>query len=365
MGVPRRPEDIDGLGEDVVVDQSSVDGEHSHEGNEVTSGEKYFPDFGVDLPGFQLLLLDAHPKSEGENDHAVAGVAEHDSKEEWESDDGEHRGVGLSVRGNSVSIDQLLEGRSKLVRSEEGWRRFLGRHLVEDGSNGRAGLFSSPSERKLNGFYVDDRDPALGDQTLLCDVQVEVVQSVVDGLDLANLDEPDLDVLGGCDKDSVSVIVGLAEDSVEVLQSLHHSDGHLASIGSLIRTRIKSCSESFADLLDSRLELLALEEDDEDGLVDLVAAKKRIFQRIFDLGLTEEDVAAASSPQHPFKCRKPFAKNNSGDESQLKSSALKVSSFFWKKLLMLSELSSDDVHLVLLLEELLSLAEDVLQFGQL
>jgi hypothetical protein len=188
---------------------------------------------------------------------------------------------------------------------------------------------------------------------------------VVDGLYLAHLDEPDLDVLGGCDEDSVSVIVGLAEDRVEVLQTLHHSNGHLPTIGCLIRTRIKSGSESFANLLYPRLELLTLEKDDEDGLVNLVSAEKWIFQRIFDLGLTEKDVAATSSPQHPLKRRKPFAENNSGNESQLKSSALKVTAIFWKELLMLAELAAYNVHLVLFLEELLSFAKNVLQFSQL
>jgi hypothetical protein len=56
--------------------------------------------------------------------------------------------------------------------------------------------YSAPTKRQLNGLQVQRRHPALSNETLLCHVQVEQVQSVVDGFDLAHLHEPVGDVLG-------------------------------------------------------------------------------------------------------------------------------------------------------------------------
>ena len=71
---------------------------------------------------------------------------------------------------------------------------------------------------------------------------------MVDGLDLANLDEPHLDVLGCGGQHPLPVIVGLADDRVEVFQTLHDADGHLATVAGHVRARVKGCSEAFADL---------------------------------------------------------------------------------------------------------------------
>ena len=54
--------------------------------------------------------------------------------------------------------------------------------------------------------------PALSDETFLRDVQIEHVQGVVDGLDLTDLDEPHLDVFGGCHQDAVTMVLGLGQN---------------------------------------------------------------------------------------------------------------------------------------------------------
>lgn len=96
-------------------------------------------------------------------------------------------------------------------------------------------------ECQLNSFDVGSWNPALGNQTLLSDIQVEVVESVIDGLDLANLDEPNLDVLGGRDEYAMPVVIGLPEDGVKIFKALHHTNGHLSTICSLF----KICQVSF------------------------------------------------------------------------------------------------------------------------
>ena len=90
-------------------------------------------------------------------------------------------------------------------------------------------------ECELNCFNVGCWNPAFGNQTLLSDVQVEVVESVIDGLDLSNLDKPDLDVLGGRDEHAMPVVIGLPKNRVEIFKTLHYANGHLSTISSLFK----------------------------------------------------------------------------------------------------------------------------------
>ena len=161
----------------------------------------------------------------------------------------------------------------------------------------------------------------------------------------------------------MTVVVGLAEDRVQVFETLHHADGHLATVGRLVRAGVQRRPEAFADLLHPRLKLLALKEDDEDRLVDLVAAQKGIFQGVLDLSLAQEDVAATGAPEHPLEGRQALAKDDAGHESELDAAGV-MAALFRDELLVLAELTSD-IHLILLLEELLGLAQDVLQLSQL
>ena len=59
---------------------------------------------------------------------------------------------------------------------------------------------------------VSDWTPALSDEAFLRDIEVEHVECVVDGFDLAHLDEPDLDVLSGGDQHTVTVILCLLQN---------------------------------------------------------------------------------------------------------------------------------------------------------
>ncbi len=67
------------------------------------------PDFTVDLFGLELTLSETHPESESEDDESMAGVAEHDGKQEREGDDGEDGRVGLAVTGNPIRVNQFLK----------------------------------------------------------------------------------------------------------------------------------------------------------------------------------------------------------------------------------------------------------------
>jgi hypothetical protein len=64
-------------------------------------------------------------------------------------------------------------------------------------------------------------------------VKVKKVESVIDGFDLAHLDEPHLDIFGRGREDALPMVVGLADDRAQVLQTLHYTHSHLAAVGSL------------------------------------------------------------------------------------------------------------------------------------
>ena len=212
--MPGRLKDVDRLGEDVVVDEAGVDGENRHQENQVTTTEKDLPNFRVDFLRLQLLFFQTHPDGKGQNNQSVSGISEHDSEEKWESDDGEDGRVRLLVGRDAVSVDQLLKCRSKFVGPEESWGSFNRFHLVENGTDGGSTLRRTSPERHLDLFQIGSRDPAFGDQTLLGHVQVEQIQGVVDGFDLADLDEPPLDFFGGLSKDCSSKIVRLFDDGI-------------------------------------------------------------------------------------------------------------------------------------------------------
>ena len=67
--------------------------------------------------------------------------------------------------------------------------------MIKDKQRKRDLTHGATTQGQLDGFDVQHGYPALRDETLLCDIQIEEIQRVVDGLDLSHLDEPVLDVL--------------------------------------------------------------------------------------------------------------------------------------------------------------------------
>lgn len=81
-------------------------------------------------------------------------------------------------------------------------------------------LYRSPAQCQLDSLQVQGRHPALGDEALLRHIQIEQVQRVVDGLNLAHLHEPVFDVLGGSHENAVTVVLRLSENLVKVTNGL-------------------------------------------------------------------------------------------------------------------------------------------------
>ena len=79
----------------------------------------------------------------------------------------------------------------------------------------------STAQSHLDLLQVVDRTPALADETFLRHVEVEHVERVVDRFDLAHLDEPHLDVLGGGHQHAVTVVLSLTEH-LSITSHFHH-----------------------------------------------------------------------------------------------------------------------------------------------
>jgi hypothetical protein len=143
---------------------------------------------------------------------------------------------------------------------------------------------------------ISDRTPALGDQTLLRNINIEQIESMINGLDFARFRHPHSNILCGCNQNTMSMILSLAQNSLQIFNSGHNSNRHFSTLLRRIWTWIESSAKSFTNLLDTRLKLFALEKDDENALVDRDSGMS-VNQRFGNFGLSKKDVATASTPK--------------------------------------------------------------------
>jgi hypothetical protein len=88
-----------------------------------------------------LFLVKNHANGCEKQDDTMAKVAEHDSKQKRESDNGEKAGVDLLISCYTVAIDYALETFSKFVGAMECWRLARGSKFMENWRNVRSGNF--------------------------------------------------------------------------------------------------------------------------------------------------------------------------------------------------------------------------------
>lgn len=135
VNLPTRAEDVKRLREDVVVDQSGVHREQSHQEDDVATAEENIPDLIVRLLSSQWFLLQHHPCTEESHDRTVTQVAEHNSEQEWESDDRVRSWIHLAIRCDTISVDEHLESVRELVGSIVSRRILESLHPVQDRRN--------------------------------------------------------------------------------------------------------------------------------------------------------------------------------------------------------------------------------------
>jgi hypothetical protein len=132
--VPARVEQVRRLGEDIVVDHTGIDGECTHEQDDVTTEEEAADDF-AEVGTSELALIENHIKSREEEDEAVTDITEHDCEHERERDDRKQTGVDLLVGRDTVGVHDCLEALGETVGSLEGRRSLVGPQLVQNGRN--------------------------------------------------------------------------------------------------------------------------------------------------------------------------------------------------------------------------------------
>lgn len=244
-------------GEDVIVDETSVDGKDAHQQNDVATKEEGVHDLFAKAAGVLLLNHDEASSGEG-NEDAVANVTKHDSKEEREGDDGEETGVDFLVRGDAVRINDGLEAGCELVDAVKGGRVFGIAELVQDGRDGGAVELSSATEGHLDRRDVAAGDPRLSHERASTSIGLEAVHGVVDELLFADEAPPGRDGLGNGEQLSLAGGIGVGKNGLEVLDASNDfAKGSVALVGSRV-DGIEGAAEGVCNLANLLKELLAV-----------------------------------------------------------------------------------------------------------
>jgi len=151
--------DFHRLGEDVVVDETSVNGEDAHQQDNVTTAVDHAKDlrmndyfyfiflkkretlparYLVALGGFgqRLFIVDNVYGDKG-HEETMAKIAKHDGEEEGERDERKHGRVDFLVASDTVGVHDDLEGLGELVGAVEGRGHFFGLENVHDRGDDR------------------------------------------------------------------------------------------------------------------------------------------------------------------------------------------------------------------------------------
>jgi len=110
---------------DIVVNDTAVNGEETHEEDDITTAENHVNHFieTLLLAGLGEALLEEDEQTTDESDNAtVTNITVHDTEEEGEENDGEETRVELTILGETVGVDNSLEGLGELVAVDVGGR---------------------------------------------------------------------------------------------------------------------------------------------------------------------------------------------------------------------------------------------------
>jgi hypothetical protein len=108
-------EHLGGKGTEIVVDESDIEREESHE-------EKHVSDWSEDSSHrFGVFLSEAQHGCKHEKDESMHDISEHDSEEEWEGNACENSRVYLLITWDTISVDNLLEYTRELIGLKESW----------------------------------------------------------------------------------------------------------------------------------------------------------------------------------------------------------------------------------------------------
>jgi hypothetical protein len=236
---PTGPKYIHLLAEHIIVHEASVHTEQRHEHHNVPTAEEDLVDFVSLHPLLESVLVLDQPPGEEKGQQRMASVAKHDGKQKRKRNDGKGRRIDLLIARDSVGIHQRLKSGGDFVLFAEGGRLFPGGNDVQNRLKVGVDLLRLVVEDHFDAGAILQRDPALGDDTLL--VELEHVHGVVDGLHFADLAEPGVDA-GGCLLEERSAQVDrLVQDRVQIVQACVDSTQHVSAFGRGLWTRVNGC----------------------------------------------------------------------------------------------------------------------------
>lgn len=149
---PARVPDVQRLGEDIVIDQSSEHGEHAHEKDDIATAVQFGylrqnAEFPLKTPVhlleerskhfsninlLDLLLVENHRRCGQSDEDTMAQITEHDSEQEGECHNGEQARIDFLIGSNAIAIDDGLEAFRELVDTVESWGLLCRVKLLED-----------------------------------------------------------------------------------------------------------------------------------------------------------------------------------------------------------------------------------------
>ena len=126
---PSRTKEIERLCKDIVVHQTRVHGEQTHQKDDVSAIEECKEDLIVRFQGNDLRFFDNEIQSKEGHQQSMACISKHDCKQKWKSDDGKRSRVYFLVVCNSICVHNVLftesQIRKKRVKQiDKEWKKF-------------------------------------------------------------------------------------------------------------------------------------------------------------------------------------------------------------------------------------------------
>ena len=311
---PLTVEERHGLGEHIVVDETGVNREDSHDQSDVTTivhhGEELERDF------LQGLLPVDHGEGGAKHDDGMTKVTEHDGKQEGESNNNRDGRVDFLVGSSTVGVDDCLESLGELVGLEVRRRGLVGPDLVDNGRNRKTSPIVDILQSRPDEWQVVGRTPTLSNQRPASPVVREEVESVIDSLLLANENHPGRKRLRDLRELSLERLLSVAKDVLDIVKSGVDLVNLVPAQIAVLIDIVHLGAHGLGNAADLGEDLLAVGKDNEDVLENRLVGGG-IDQRLGDLGLVHVKVTTEGTPKDALKGSDAVSADNTGDETDV------------------------------------------------
>lgn len=312
--LPSTVKESQGLGEHIVVDETGVEREDSHDQGDVTTIVDHGEQFESDL--LEGLLPVDHGQRGKEHDDSVSEVTKHDSEEEREGNNGRQGRVDLLVCCGTISIDDGLESLGELVCLQVRWRRLVRANLVDDGWNGETGSVGHILESGTDERQVIGRAPAFSNESPARLIKREEVERLVCSLFLGDEDHPGRQRLSNLSQLSLQSVLSVPQHVLEIVQSDVDLVDLITTLVAVLIDLVKLSPHGLGDLANLGENLFAVGKNDKDILVDSLVGRG-VDQGLRDLGLVHVQVATQRTPKNTLKGTNAVTRNDTSDEANV------------------------------------------------